>query len=142
MRALPPLGDTDIHREFRWAGAYLVPHLGKIRNFLDFSRTFQRDIFQNEFDSGSAAVDGIEAEFGQSLWLIKSRIALLQLWKGLDAQKQYTKQISELAPKSIQAFIAHYVSVRNEATVTPGRFSPLFNQHYNRAALGQQVPDG
>ena len=117
------LHPTSIKNEFRWAGAYLSAHGGKLSEFLQLSLDFQRGILRDDYASCRQALDQVEERFGQSLWLIKNKIVFLQTAEGLEAQKRYVKQVREEARGSsfIVDYVTHVVSTRNEFAVNPLR---------------------
>jgi hypothetical protein len=126
LETVPVLVRTSTEREFRWAGAYLAPHLEKLAIFAGLSTEFQQALLLGDYATCNQVLDSVEGNFGYSLWLIKNKIALLQVSQGLDAQKQYANFVRETAGGTT-AIITYYVSVRNEATVTPSRFAEWFN---------------
>jgi hypothetical protein len=69
--------------------------------------------------------------------LVESYIAVLQRLEGLESQKAYALSIHEALPNSITAFLAHYLSQRNEDAVSFGRFSPRIESHIE----SQPIPD-
>jgi hypothetical protein len=123
-------------REIRWAGAWISSEAQKIEAFLSNRRAFQDGLLRDNFIGCTQALNSIEQSCGHSLWLITTRIALLSLSDGLDAQKQFSSSVKAQAPhEGITSFIAHYASIRNEQTVTPGTFSQLFTSHVQRLEL-------
>jgi len=120
----------DVHREFRWAGAYLTSHAGRLSRFIEYASQFERALLLDEKDNCRKALNSVEEEFGVSLWLIKNKLTFLQASVGLDAQKRYLSEIvREVGQHGVTPFIAYYASVRNEASVTPAGFANQFEQH-------------
>jgi hypothetical protein len=79
--------------------------------------------FAGHREAAEHALDTIEYELGVSNWSVRNRIALLQEVSGLEAQKAYFARVRAEAPRnSVGAFLAYYVSIRNEPTVTPSGF--------------------
>lgn len=115
-------------REFRWAGARLIANASNLSRFLSLSGEFQRSFLKDDYESCVKSLNSIETEFGQSLWLIKSTISLLQTSSGLEAHKRYANGIfSETGTTGFIPYIAFLVSMRNEPAVTPNRFLSQFD---------------
>ena len=140
FKDLEPIHLLDIlpaDREFRWAGAKLAPHTSKLAHFIKLSLEFQRSFLKDDYDSCWHIVKEIGDEFGQSLWLIKATIPLIQFSVNLEAHKRYTNNIfRETGLNGITPYITFFVSMRNEPAVTPGRFLPQFEEHLST----QDVP--
>jgi hypothetical protein len=141
LKRAPPLGSVSLDRELRWASAYLSFHIAQIRTFIDIAANFHRSFLSDNLDQCRRDLERVEEEFGQSLWLIKCRIALLQQVSGLEAQKEYAQQIQRIRPNSIPAFVAYYASVRNEPTVTPQRHAADFDKHLSTLTLPAPFSD-
>ena len=141
LKEARPLPPVSVDRELRWALAYLAPHAKCLRAFIESAAAFEKAFLLSEFDTCAEILDGIENEFGKSLWLLKRRISLLQSSKGLEAQKQYVDVLFHAAPRGIfLSFIAYYVSSRNEPSVTPARFTSQLESIFGQVqALGRQV---
>ena len=75
-----------------------------------------------QFEQAEAVLDEIEEEFGLSLWAVELRIALLQISKGLEAQKEYAAGLAAEAPRSAATVIGAWVSQRNEEGTIYARF--------------------
>jgi hypothetical protein len=102
---------------------------------------FSAALLTGQYSQASRCLEQIEQQFGQSLWLIKHRIAFLQLSAGLEPQKRYAQQIKEAVDYSGPiALITQWVSTRNEGTVTATRFISDFEQLLTR--IEQFIPEG
>lgn len=130
LKNTPVLRADSPQREIRWAGACILKEERHLRRYLTLRHSFQESILLDDFIRGTQSLNAIETDLGHSLWLITNRLALLATSDGLDAQKQYATSVKAAAPHhGIAAFVAHYVSVRNENAVTPGTFSQVFASH-------------
>jgi hypothetical protein len=126
-------------RELRWAASCLAYHGDALSDFVARSSQLPALVLESRHAERRRLLDDIERQFGQSFWLIKNRIALLQESEGLEAQKAYVKQLRESAhPRSVMAYIAHYLSVKNEQTVSYARFT--FQMVKRLGELDQQNP--
>ncbi|NVO85428.1 hypothetical protein [Hymenobacter terrestris] len=116
-------------REVKWAKAVLSRYPTELSRFIGLKNDFSAALLTGHYDRAAACLERVEQEFGQSLWLIKQRIAFLQLSSGLEPQKRYAQQIKEAVGFSGPiALVAQWVSTRNENTVTSARFIADFEQ--------------
>jgi len=122
LSLVAPLERTTLTREFRWAIAYLQPRCELLRYFVTKAQAFQRAYLTDSYEAGTLILDEVEKQFGQSFWLIKHRIQLLQASAGLEAQKQYAERLWHVDQPGPPEAIAYFVSMRNEPSVTPNRF--------------------
>lgn len=116
-RVFDPL---SLENELLWTATFLRNSAVLINSFRRLAEDFEYALFAQGYEEAHSALDSIERECGISLWSIELRIAVLQLWKGLEAQKILTNQIRESRAKGdVVSFLAYYISVRNEDTVNP-----------------------
>ncbi len=114
----------DFDSEFYWAKSILQKSQEKINKFLIQSKEYSSKILAGELEAASDILKNIEETHGYSIWLIKNKIAFLQLTKGLEAQKDYTNSLkSELKSGSLIKFIIHWLSIRNEPQISFSKFS-------------------
>jgi hypothetical protein len=117
---MSPISIVD---EIKWARAVLIQNLGFLRSFVHLSNQFSIFLMRGDILLAKNCLNEIESTYGHSLWLIKTKIAFLQLTEGLEAQKKYVQHVKEASvSRGWIAFISHWVSVRNEGTVTPNRY--------------------
>lgn len=128
LRKQPPLVQVEPHREIIWAKHILNQNSRRISEFLALSRDFEQMLTCGSYTHSGMLLDELESKSGISLWSIENRIALLQLSEGLEKQKAYSSSIKEMGGQPLVAFIAFYVSQRNEATSTIGRFTKSFSE--------------
>lgn len=109
--------------EFFWAKGVLNRNLSSIKVFLKLKETYSFHLIFGRYVEAEKILDEVESVFGFSLWLIKNRIALYQIWRGLEEQKKYSNNLkSKLRGGSITRFLVHWISIRNESTTSVGRF--------------------
>jgi hypothetical protein len=133
-----PFAPIDGVKEFDWTFEYIKPHYKRLEAFIALSQGYQHGLLAEDYQKCKETLDEIEKEFGQSLWLIKNTILLLQASQGLEAQKLYVNKVKANALKSgIAGYIAHYVSIRNESTVTVGNFQETISRHMSSV----KIPD-
>jgi hypothetical protein len=127
-------------REIKWAKATIARHAAEINCFLQLKQAFSQAVLTGQYTLAKQHLDDVEGKFGQSFWLIKNRLALLQLSQGLEPQKRYAQQLKEgvdyVGPIAV---VTQWVSARNESTVTISRFETDFEQFLARIA--PHIPD-
>lgn len=119
--------------ELTWAKTILFRNAKSINSFIEKSKQYSKNLLSGNFDSANKILDDIENKFGQSIWLIKNRIAFLQLTEGLESQKKYTQKVkNELRDSSLVKFVIHWVSIRNENKTTLSKFKSQFEPLVDR----------
>lgn len=114
---------TSLSKNVWWISSFLANHLSLLRKYIAILEDYELAWLSGRYVQAGEHLDEIESASGLSIWLIESRIALLQRHKGLEAQKAYWLTIHEAAPRSLAAFVASYISQRNEETVFLDRFN-------------------
>lgn len=113
-----------IENEISWARTVLLKNVKYLKHYIQLSEQFSGYLLQGKYPEAAMQLNAIEESFGQSLWLVKNKTAFLQLTEGLESQKKYTQNIKrQLKFRSLVAFICHWVSIRNENSITINRFS-------------------
>jgi len=127
LKVHQPLLPTSIKRELLWVTAYLKPYLNRINAFVEIKERLNLYLIEKKYEQCKEILDHIEQEYGQSLWLIKCKTAILQSSEGLEAHKNYINHVKEsVLVNGVAGFISHYVSYRNEATVSTYKFKSTY----------------
>ena len=114
---------TTLGRELAWASAVLAPHVAQLREYVGHQSTFVEAYLKGDGETAFEALDELNEDVGPTLWGVSARIAALQQFRGLEAQKAYVRHLREGAPpQNLAAFLAYHISVRNETTVTMRSF--------------------
>lgn len=138
LRSLPAPRPISIEREFRWASEYLALFAKYLSSFSTLSMAFESRLLRSEYDQSEKILNNIEEQFGLSLWLVKNKIAFLQLSQGLESQKKYASDIKQRTFRyGILPFITHYRSQLTEPSVTP----QIFEKHFIEKLSMIQVPE-
>jgi len=117
-----PLDPVSVKREVEWAIALLKYHQKEISLYIELLGKFEKAILQDRLEEADSLLDSIGNNLGPSNWWIKQKIGFLQYYKGLEAQKQFSSDIkSQFSSSSVQAYIIHQISIRNEPSVTPSK---------------------
>ncbi|WP_147443172.1 hypothetical protein [Corallococcus sp. AB011P] len=120
LKTHPGLDVLHPAREIAWMAAYCHAHAKALSIFAGKSLVYQKYVLCGEYAEAARVLSEIERSLGQSIWLIKNRVALFQLMGGLEKQKEYVKQVIKGSPREgVASFVAYQVSQGNEETVTP-----------------------
>lgn len=114
----------DFESEFFWAKCIIQENSEKINRFLNFKEQYSLRFLYGEIEEAKKILDSIEAEFGQSLWLIKNKLSFYQETIGLEKNKSYTNSLKKhLKNGSLAKYIIHWLSIRNENNVSIHKFN-------------------
>lgn len=115
----------------------------EVQQFLEYQTQFTYCLLTGQRDAAEALLDTIEEKLGTSIWLIESRLSLMQLYHGVERQKRFAHTILD-HPKisSIIKTIAFYLSQKAEEAVTTNSYlaginitfplgKDLFNGYYH-----------
>jgi len=123
LHSVPFPTQTDsFHREFSWVVALLNAKVELLKDFVILKYQFEQAILSADLAEVENALDRIETRIGPSLWNISSRIAVLQLCKGIETQKEFVGRDDIRAARHIVRFFAFWWSVRAEDNTSAERF--------------------
>ena len=129
------LTSLDIESELKWSKAVFSRNTDVIEEYIKLSKKYSLLLMSGDYKKAKEVLNSIESRFGPSLWLIKNRIAFLQLTEGLEAQKRFTQNIKDKAKyRGFIAYITHWVSIRNEETTTAIKFISQFQNVLTKEA--------
>jgi tetratricopeptide (TPR) repeat protein len=129
-----PSARISVPDEFAWLARRLGKHLGQLRAFRVAADELSQAFWTNDRDGVEACLVHIEENFGESLWLIETRIAVAQFYGGLESQKKYVSHVRK-AQRGLPAYFAHFVSIRNEDRSTLRLFRDDFCRRVQSAKL-------
>lgn len=140
LRRHAPLEPVSLEREVVWARLILQQHGERLSRFVDASTEYASELVQGHYEECRVILDGIEQRFGYSLWSIETRVALLQLAEGLEAQKAYVAQVAEERGRyDLLSFLTYQISHRNEPSTTPFRFIQQFEGLLNASEIDSDL---
>ena len=139
IKTATPLHPLELDKELKWAATKITPYKDELSAYFELSLGFSKSLLKSEYETSSHILDTIEENYGVSFWLIENKLALLHLWKGLEAQKEFSSKIIEETPNSYSSMVAYYVSERNEDSVTPFRFKHKIDDLVNSYNLKPDV---
>lgn len=123
----------DFETEFSWAKSILNKSIPAINRFIELSQIYSLKLMNGQLQDAASILDEIEDVYGSSIWLIKNRIAFLQLTEGLEHQKKYAQSIKkEFKNGSLVRFIIHWISIRNENQTSVSRFTSQIESNINK----------
>jgi len=148
LRRLKPRRLVDLYRgqgqeslplegELAWAAAIVRQNRDVIRSHLGYSAQLDLLLLQDKGDEALSALDDLEKSCGFSLHLVSTKIALLQLYKGLEAQKEYLSWLKGNGASRNLNFFAHWWSVRAEDSTTSRNFHRDFKRRLKRWSLDE-----
>jgi hypothetical protein len=127
FRTRAPLQSVSFTREVAWVAAQIMEEAQRIERFLDLKAAYEHALCRGASAECFTALDTLEEELGFSFWSIEARIGALQLYEGLEAQKNYLAQIRKARPSAdVVSFVAHHVSRKLEPSTLPTRFANSF----------------
>tara|TARA_R110000751_G_scaffold254855_1_gene354385 strand:- start:2175 stop:5603 length:3429 start_codon:yes stop_codon:yes gene_type:complete len=124
------IGKITPECEMMWTASVLSLFRTEIKLYVSLRDDFYNSWLSGEYDAAERALDIIEEKLGWSLWLIRSRLQVLQVFKGLQAQKDFLEIIvSEKKLIPLVKWFAYYFSLRAENSTSYESFvfeiSPL-----------------
>ncbi|MDM1072148.1 hypothetical protein HX001_06520 [Empedobacter brevis] len=130
----------NFNSEFLWCKSIISKNINRINLFIRYRDEYSNSILIGNYDNAAKVLDLIENEFGDSVWLVKNRISFYQLTEGLERQKNYTNSIKErLEDGSLEKFLVHWISVRNENNTSVNKFKNQISFTLNRLNEKTQI---
>lgn len=125
-----------VRDELYWAELVIVQYAHRLKEFVACSVALDKAFLLENEPECQRLLDLIERDFGVSYWLIKRRIAFLQHFQGLEAQKRYSQTLKDCeSDQNAIRYIAHFVSNRAEFTVSPFTFKTTYNHKLHGLAI-------
>lgn len=110
----PQLHHIDIRREFIWSGEVLRLWEDQLRDFVRIRVCYEDDFLSARYDKAKKSLDLVETRFGWSTWLVASRIQLLAISEGLQAQKAFLEDFLAQDISPLLGWVSYYYSLRSE----------------------------
>ncbi len=140
LRTQNSLSPISLDGEVSWAAQLFLLYATKISEFVSISRSLEVAMLNGDYGDCEKYLAAIESISGGSLWALETRMALLQLSRGLEAQKTYSIELQQSRGRvDVVAFIAYYISLRNEPSVTPFRFTAEFSELLEKANAAKSI---
>lgn len=117
------LQEISIEGELLWTSSVLSLYANRLSNFVILRDKYYFAHENANYDLATSILDDIQKEFGFSIWLIENRLQLLQITKGLEAQKTWVEEIlSTEGINQLIAWVTYFLSVRTEENVSYSSF--------------------
>lgn len=131
----------NFDQEFYLAKSILLKNTERIQDFVNLSHEYSICTINGSYEDSLSILNEIENKFGYSIWLLKNKIALMQVYKGLEDQKKIVQEIKKgLRNGSLSKFLIHWISVRNEPQLSIGRYKgqidPIISRLDDRTQKG------
>lgn len=108
-------------KEVLWIVSRLVQHKDHLAKFV-FEKNRLEDLYWiGDWPKIKEQLALIERVFGRTLWILEANISLQQEFVGLEAQKKIVSAERKMAPRSLSAYLAYHLSIRNEPTTVLSR---------------------
>ena len=117
LKVRPVISAGNLELDILWWAYFLSGYITQINLHLEYRSAISKLVAIGDYKAALAMLDNVETELGKSLWLIETRIALLQEEGGLDTQKSYQASILGVAKGSIASYIAYQASNRNSESI-------------------------
>lgn len=112
------IGFVDLPNELWWSGQILQNFKPQVATFLEGKRAIEQAIRLGDYSSAESLLDTLEESIGMSYWLLEMRIFLIGQILGLEAQKEYSREIKTSDASVLIKCFVHYVSLRCEPRVS------------------------
>lgn len=110
-------------RELYWVANVLIQFGDSIVLFHNFKSAIEKDTVATAYDSALHLLDECDKTLGNSLWSLQTRITLLGLAHGLEAQKEFANAIKDNDQyDGLVKFVVHYWSLCCEPRVSWWRY--------------------
>ena len=131
--ALAEPGDFD--DELTVLTSRLMMYEREMNAFIVSREALGAAVSRSDYATSEQILEGMQREFGDSIWLVEMRLAIAALHNGLEAQKRLSESIREQCGRSPTNTIAYYTSQRNEPSTSAVRFLVRIEALLARSAL-------
>ena len=121
LKSGPLLSKVSLDRDLAWFSAVAIINARRINRYLDLKNQYEKFLVAADGEACWGVLEAVETEFGHSIWLIETKIAHLQYFEGVEAQKHYLSQIKDAGIGNVP-WLANTFSVRNEEPTTFFRY--------------------
>lgn len=121
LKCAPLLPMVSLEREMSWFAALVVVNARRVSRYLELANEYEMRLLEANSEACWLALETIEAEFGLSVWLIETKIAHLQHFEGVEAQKKYLATVKSEGQGNVP-WLATNFSIRNEQPTTFFRY--------------------
>lgn len=130
-----PLKPLALKKELVWAREIILQHREPISAQLVFKARVEAALIEDDFDQVINLLDELEATQGYSLFSISTRIATLQLYRGLEAQKEFLQSVRSQKATENLPFFGYWWSIRCEESSSKKNFERDFGARLKRWSI-------
>ncbi len=136
IQKAPPL---PLATELQWVASRLAADANHISRFRKLADALEEAFWAGDKRRVRAVALVIGRIYGQSLWLIENKIATIQHFEGLEAQKRYAELVKSKWHRSILSYMVHFLSAKNEPSATPLRFAETLGARIDRSRYSKFI---
>lgn len=128
---------TSFRNELEWIASRLTNARETISRHLEAREKISILYLNGDHSELIECLDSVEKELGDSHWSISTRIAVLQTFEGIEAQKEFLAAIRKKSNSGLTAAFAFHTSVRNEPSVS----FPWFESRLKKRNFSKRYPE-
>lgn len=139
LHSQPILPSLELGVELQWAVESLVTFAPQVLTGLRLQREISDHLIAGQGDQALAALDAMDEAIGLSLTSIATRLAVLQLHGGLEAQKDELARLRSSGVAQNVQFFAYWWSVRAEESSSWKNFARNFERRMAVWDISQEL---
>lgn len=114
LHRLPIFDALPVSVELQWTENVLLSYADQLNAAISLRQDLEVHLLRDSGDEALSCLDAIESQSGFSLGAVATRLAIIQISKGLDAQKEEYNRIRSADVNPNLRFFAYWWSVRAE----------------------------
>lgn len=131
-------GCLSLESELRWSLEIIKFNRDTILTYLQSRQKLERFLLDGDADDAIEIIDELEHSCGFSLYSVSTKVAVLQIYKGLEAQKEYLAWLKANGASRNLNFFAYWWSVRAEDSTSSRHLHKDFKRRLKRWSLEEQ----
>lgn len=132
-----PLEPLPLNKELIWAREIVLQNRDVIRGILLLKFRIEGALLANDYPLTIQLLDELEATQGYSLFSVSTRLAVLQIDEGLEAQKEFLRSIRSQTVGGNLPFFGYWWSVRCEDSSSWQNFERDFKARLKRWSIDE-----
>lgn len=138
LQTLPVLEPLALDAELRWIVQLFRSFADLINRSLALRGEVESRLIAGDGEDALSCLDQMETEVGPSLCVVATRLAALQITRGLEAQKDEYNRIRNLSVQPNTKFFAYWWSVRAEERSSWQNFE----RDFDKRLRAWEIPEG
>lgn len=135
IRTQKTLSPLAIENELLWTAERIGLFGQQLSEFVTCKLAIEQAILSGDGAQVLNLLESLENDHGKSFFLIETRLAALQIFRGLEAQKRYLQSIRNVWNRGITPFVAYHVSQKLEFATNPLSINEGFVSVLNRLEI-------